>query len=102
MVREVAIFKFKSNFIAQATHLLEEFAAYKRTRPGCRQAAVNVMVKDLTLPYLDTHAVLMYAEYDDLKCLAETSHSLQEHFHLHNLPLQDYTVGPPIYGIFES
>jgi len=102
VVREVAIFKIKSDAHAEALKVLEEYAAFKRTRPGCRAAVVNPMVKDPTLPYLDSHSLLIYAEYDDLRCLAECSHALQDHFHLHQFPFDHFLVGPPVYGIFES
>ncbi len=102
MVREVAIFKLKSEICDEAVQIFEHYAAFKRTRPGCRTATVNSMVKDSSLPYLDNQAVLVYAEYDDLKCLAECTHALQYHFHLHKFPFQEFMVGPPIYGVFEA
>lgn len=102
MVREVAIFKLKADVHQEALQLFEEYAAFKRTRPGCRLAVANPMIHDPSLPYLDAHAVLLYAEYDDMQCLAETSHALQEHFHLHQLPFQRFMVGPPVYGVFEA
>jgi len=102
MVREITIIKLKSEVHDEAIQLFEHYAAFKRTRPGCRTAGVNSMVKDPSVPYLDNQAILIYAEYDDLKCLAECTHALQEHFHLHKLPFQEFMIGPPIYGIFEA
>ncbi|MCD4812191.1 hypothetical protein K8S19_00640 [bacterium] len=102
MVKEVAIFKLKSDVQEEALQLFENYAAFKRTCPGCRTACVNPMVKDPTLPYLDHASILIYAEYDDLKCLAECTHALQAHFQFHKMPFQDMLVGPPVYGIFEA
>lgn len=102
MVREVAIFTCKSDQFKEAVRLLESFAAFKRTRPGCRNAAVNPMLQDRSLPYLDPRSVLAYAEYDDLKCLSETNRALQDHFRLHRQPLQDCILGHPVYGVFEG
>ncbi len=102
MIREITIYKLKSEIREEAVQLFEHWAAFKRTRPGCRTANVNHMVKDGSVPYLDQQSILVYAEYDDLKCLAECTHALQEHFHLHKLPFQEFMIGPPIYGIFEA
>jgi len=102
MVREIAIFKLKADLNAHALSSLEQYAAFKRTQPGCRSASVNPMLNDQSLPYLDKSAVLLYAEYDDLKCLAECSHALQRHFQLHQLPFQNFIIGQPTYGIFQG
>jgi hypothetical protein len=102
MVREITIIKLKSEVRDEAIQLFKHYTDFKRTRPGCRTAGVNTMVMDPSLPYLDHHAVLLYAEYDDLKCLAECTHALQEHFNLHQFPFQEFMIGPPIYGIFEA
>ncbi|MBN1596063.1 hypothetical protein JW933_09080 [candidate division FCPU426 bacterium] len=102
MIREITIIKLKAEILEEAIQLFENYAAFKRTRPGCRTAGVNKMVSDPSLPYLDHQSFLLYAEYDNLKCLAECTHALQEHFHLHKLPFQEFMIGPPIYGIFEA
>jgi hypothetical protein len=102
MVREIAIFKIKSGLLDHAVASLEEHAAFKRTQPGCRAAAVNPMLSDPSLPYLDGSMVLLYAEFDDLKCLVACSRSLQSHFHLHQLPFQNFIMGQPSYGIFHD
>ncbi len=102
MVREVAIFKLKSEIKEEAYQLFRDYAAFKRTRPGCRTAAVNPVVDDPSLPYLDQQAILVYAEYDNLKCLAECNQAMQKHFRLHQLPFQEFMVGPPVYSIFHA
>ena len=102
MIREVAILKLKADVIGDALRLLGEHAAFKRTRPGCRAAAVNPMAKAPAMPYLDANTIMLYAEYDDLQCLAQCSQAVQEHFELHALPFQDFLVGAPVYGVFEA
>ncbi len=102
MVREITILKLKSEVRNEAIQLFEHYSAFKRTRPGCRTAVVNSMVKDPSLPYLDNQSILIYAEYDNLKCLAECTHAMQKHFNLRKLPFQEFMIGPPIYGIFDT
>lgn len=102
MIREVTIFKLKSEILEEAIQLFENYAAFKRSRAGCLTAAVNPVVKDASLPYLDPQSILVYAEYDNLKCLAECNHALQEHFNINKIPFQNFLVGPPIYSVFEG
>jgi hypothetical protein len=102
MVREIAIFKLKPDLHAHALASLEQYAAFKRTQPGCRCASVNPMLRDPSLPYLDKNSALLFAEFDDLKCLAECSRALQQHFQLHQLPFQNFIVGQPTYGIYQE
>ncbi len=102
MVREVAIFKLKAEVREEAFQVFQHYAAFKRTRPGCRTAAVNAVVDDPSLPYLDQQSLLVYAEYDNIKCLAECNQAMQKHFGLHHLPFQEFMVGPPVYSIFQS
>lgn len=102
MVREITLFKLKTGLTEQALASLEQYAAFKRTQPGCRSAAVNPMLRDPALPYLDAHAVLLYTEFDNLKCLTECSRALQQHFQLRQAPFQNMIIGQPTYGIFQD
>lgn len=102
MIREIGLFKLKSDTKQAAIELFEHYAAYKRTRPGCRLATVDLVVNDPSLPYLDQQVILVYAEYDDLKSLAASAQALQKHFNISQLPFENFLVGPPIYNIFQA
>jgi hypothetical protein len=102
MVVEIAIYKIVPGNEARALAELEDRAAFKRGREGCRDARVLAASRSVSSPSTDPQLILAYAEFEDVPSFAAYREAVTAaEGDRGPAPLTGLAVGPPTYGVFE-
>jgi quinol monooxygenase YgiN len=102
MLVEFALYKIIPGKEAQALAILDDQAAAKRGREGCRDARVLSASRSVASPSTDPELILTLAEFDDARSYAAHREAVAEEEKKAGKPLlAGVTVAPPMVGVFE-